>query len=137
MKVKINNKFNVKLAIKFFNAFILFFYIAWAMFHDESSLPAPLKIETIIFMIGIAVLCNIGFYLALSNYFKQFKKTILSLILMSAFLNFFMFVSIFHNPFLFINDYVWIFLRKVLAYGAIAFSFIIFTILLRDKNDLG
>lgn len=63
------------------------------MFHDESGSPYSATFEIVLMMIVVSVLCNSGFYLSLGNYKKKFKKTIIYLLLIAAFFNFFMFVA--------------------------------------------
>lgn len=85
-------------------------------------------------MIVVSVLCNFGFYLSLGNCKKKFKKTILSLLLIAAFFNFFMFISFAHTPFVFLNEEQWIILRMYLAYCSVLFSFVISVYVLRQKK---
>jgi hypothetical protein len=125
----------VKYAIRIFYILMIFFYLLWAMFHDESSIPSPTKFEVAMMMIVVAMLCNIGFFFSLGSSRAKFKKTIVSLLLMAAFFNFFMFVSISHNPFQLLEETQWFALRKILAYGSVLFSLVISVFVLRYEND--
>lgn len=121
-------------SIKLFCGSMILFYVLWIMFHDESGTPYPVKFEIALLMIIVAVLCNFGFYLSLGNCKKKFKKTIISLLLIAAFFNFFMFISFAHNPFEFLDEEQWSTLRMYLAYGAVFFSLLISLFVLRYKE---
>ncbi len=103
------------------------------MFHDESGTPYPVKFEIALLMIVVSVLCNLGFYLTLGNC-KKFKKTIIFLLFIAAFFNFFMFVSFAHTPFEFLDEEQWSILRMYLAYGSVLFSLAISLFVLRYKE---
>ena len=120
--------------IKLFYESMILFYLLWAMFHDESSMPSPIKFEIAVVMIAVAILCNIGFLLSLGGCRTKFKKTTISLLLMAAFFNFFMFISIAHNPFHLLEEAQWYFLRKILAYGSVLFSLVISAFVLRYEK---
>jgi hypothetical protein len=135
--LKISNALNtdpVKYAIRIFYGFMILFYLLWAMFHDESNIPSPTKFEVALMMISIAILCNIGFFFSLGSYRAKLKKTTVSLLLMGAFFNFFMFVSIAHNPFQLLEEAQWYVLRKILAYGSVMFSLVISVFVLRFEK---
>jgi hypothetical protein len=53
---------------------------------------------------------------------------------MAAFFNFFMFVSIAHNPFQLLEEVEWYVLRKIFAYGSVLFSLVISVLVLRYKK---
>ena len=124
----------IEIFTKIFCGGMILFYVLWIMFHDESDTPYPAKFEIALLMIVVSVLCNFGFYLSLGNCKKKFKKMIISLLLIAAFFNFFMFVSFAHNPFEFLDEAHWYVLRKCLAYGSVLFSFVISVFVLRYKK---
>ena len=111
--------------IKLFCGSMILFYLLWAMFHDESSVPSPIKFEIAVVMVTVAILCNVGFFVSLGSRRTKFKKTTISLLLMAAFFNFFMFISIAHNPFYLLDEAQWYVLQKILAYGSVLFSLVI------------
>lgn len=113
---------------------MILFYVLWIMFHDESGTPYPVKFEIALLMIVVSVICNFGFYLSLGNCKKKFKKTIISLLLIAAFFNFFMFISFAHTPFEFLDEEQWSILRMYLAYGSVLFSLAISLFVLRYKE---
>jgi hypothetical protein len=119
---------------KLFCGGMILFYVLWIMFHDESGTPYPVKFEIALLMIVVSVLCNFGFYLSLGNCKKKFKKTIISLLLIAAFFNFFMFISFAHTPFEFLDEEQWSILRIYLAYGSVLFSLAISFFVLRYKE---
>ena len=119
---------------KLFCGGMLLFYVLWIMFHDESGTPYPVKFEIALLMIVVSVLCNFGFYLSLGNCKKKLKKTIITLLLIAAFFNFFMFVSFAHTPFEFLDEEQWSILRMYLAYGSVLFSLAISVLVLRYKE---
>ena len=119
---------------KLFCGGMILFYVLWIMFHDESGTPYPVKFEIALLMIVVSVLCNFGFYLSLGNCKKKFKKTIISLLLIAAFFNFFMFISFAHTPFEFLDEEQWSILRMYLAYGSVLFSLVISLFVLRYKE---
>ena len=119
---------------KLFCGGMILFYVLWIMFHDESGTPYPVKFEIALLMIVVSVLCNFGFYLSLGNCKKKFKKTIISLLLIAAFFNFFMFISFAHTPFEFLDEEQWSILRMYLAYGSVLFSLAISLFVLRYKE---
>ncbi len=104
------------------------------MFHDESSTPSPIKFEIAVMMIGVAIICNIGFFLLLRSKGANFKKITELLLFMAAFFNFFMFVSIAHNPFQFLEGLQWYVLRKILAYGSVLFTLAISVFVFRYEE---
>lgn len=118
---------------KLFCGGMILFYVLWIMFHDESGTPYPVKFEIALLMIVVSVLCNFGFYLSLENCKKKFKKTIISLLLIAAFFNFFMFISFAHTPFEFLDEEQWSILRMYLAYSSVLFSLAISLFVLRYK----
>ena len=118
---------------KLFCGGMILFYVLWIMFHDESGTPYPVKFEIALLMIVVSVLCNFGFYLSLGNCKKKFKKTIISLLLIAAFFNFFMFISFAHTPFEFLDEEQWSILRMYLAYSSVLFSLAISLFVLRYK----
>lgn len=120
--------------IKLFCGSMILFYVLWIMFHDESSTPYPIKFEIALLMIVVSVLCNSGFYISLGNYKKKFKKTIITLLSIAAFFNFFMFISFAHNPFESLDEVQWNVLRRYLAYGSVLFSLIISVFVLRYEE---
>lgn len=135
--MKINNLLTaspVKYGIRIFFGFMILFYLLWTMFHDESSVPSPIKFETAVMMIAVAILCNFGFLFSLGSRMAKFKKTTISLLLMAAFFNFFMFVSISHSPFQLLEEAQWYVLRKVLAYGSVLFSLVVSVFVLRHEK---
>ena len=119
---------------KIFCGGMILFYVLWIMFHDESGTPYPVKFEIALLMIVVSVLCNFGFYLSLVNCKKKFKKTIISLLLIAALFNFFMFISFAHTPFEFLDEEQWSILRMYLAYGSVLFSLAISVFVLRYKK---
>jgi hypothetical protein len=119
---------------KLFCGGMILFYVLWIMFHDESGTPYPVKFEIALLMIVVSVLCNFGFYLSLGNCKKKFKKTIISLLLIAAFFNFFMFISFAHTPFEFLDEEQWSRLRMYLAYSSVLFSLAISLFVLRYKE---
>lgn len=114
---------------------MILFYQLWAMFHDESSVPSPLKFEIVVMMIAVAIICNAGFFLFFVNSRTNFKKTTILLLLTAAFFNFFMFISIAHNPFYLLEEAQWYILQKILAYGSVLFALVISVLVLRGKDD--
>jgi hypothetical protein len=104
------------------------------MFHNESCTPYPAKFEIVLLMIVISVLCNLGFYLSLGYFKKNFKKTIISLLLIAASFNFLMFISLTHTPFELLDEKQWSVLRMYLAYGSVLFSLAITFFILRYKE---
>lgn len=124
----------IDICTKSFCGGMILFYVLWIMFHDESGTPYPVKFEIALLMIVVSVLCNLGFYLSLGNCKKKFKKTIISLLLISAFFNFFMFVSFAHTPFEFLDEEQWSMLRMYFAYGSVLFSLAISLFVLRYKE---
>ena len=120
--------------IKLFCGGMILFYVLWIMFHDESGTPYPVKFEIALLMIVVSVLCNIGFYISLGNSKRNFKKSIITLLLIASFFNFFMFISFAHNPFEFLDEAQWYVLRKYLAYGSVLFSLVISVFVLRYKK---
>ena len=104
------------------------------MFHDESSEPSPIRFEIAVIMIAMAIFCNIGFLFSLESRWARFKKTTVSLLLMAAFFNFFMFVSIGHNPFQLLEEVEWYVLRKIFSYGSVLFSLVISVFVLRCEK---
>ncbi len=119
---------------KIFCGGMILFYVLWIMFHDESGTPYPVKFEIALLMIVVSVLCNIGFYISLGDCKKKFKKSIITLLLIAAFFNFFMFISFAHNPFEFLDEVQWSALQKYLAYGSVLFSLVISVFVLRYKK---
>ena len=119
---------------KIFCGGMILFYVLWIMFHDESGTPYPVKFEIALLMIVVSVLCNIGFYISLGDCKKKFKKSIITLLLIAAFFNFFMFISFAHNPFEFLDEAQWSALQKYLAYGSVLFSLVISVFVLRYKK---
>ena len=119
---------------KLFCGGMILFYVLWIMFHDESGSPYPVKFEIALLMMVVSVLCNFGFYLSLGNCKKKFKKTIISLLLMAAFFNFFMFISFAHTPFEFLDEEQWSILRMYLAYSSVLFSLAMSLFVLRYKE---
>ena len=119
---------------KIFLGGMILFYVLWIMFHDESGTPYPVKFEIALLMIVVSVLCNIGFYISLGDCKKKFKKSIITLLLIAAFFNFFMFISFAHNPFEFLDEVQWSALQKYLAYGSVLFSLVISVFVLRYKK---
>jgi hypothetical protein len=113
----------IEFVIKLFCGSMVLFYLIWAMFHDESSGPYPIKFEIAVMMIVVAILCNVVFFVSLGGLSTNYKKTTVSLLLMAAFFNFFMFISIAHNPFHLLEDSQWYVLLKNLCVwlGAIFF----------------
>jgi hypothetical protein len=124
----------IDICTKFFCGSMILFYVLWIMFHDESGTPYPAKFEIALLMVVVSVLCNFGFYLSLGNCKKKFKKTIITLLLIAAFFNFFMFVSFAHTPFEFLDEEQWSMLRMYLAYGSVLFSLVISVFVLRYKK---
>jgi hypothetical protein len=124
----------IDICTKIFCGSMILFYVLWIMFHDESGTPYPVKFEVALLMIVVSVLCNFGFYLSLGNCKKKFKKTIISLLLIATFFNFFMFVSIAHNPFQFLEEVQWYVLRKILAYGSVLFTLAMSVFVLRYEE---
>ena len=124
----------LKFFIKLFCGCMIIFYVLWIMFHDESGTPYPVKFEIALLMIVVSVFCNIGFYVSLGNCKRKFKKTIIILLLIAGFFNFFMFISFAHNPFEFLDQAQWYVLRKCLAYGSVLFSLVISLFVLRYKK---
>lgn len=120
--------------VKLFCGSMILFYVLWIMFHDESGSPYPVKFEIALLMIVVSVLCNIGFYISLGNCKKKFKKSIITLLLIAAFFNFFMFISFAHNPIEYLDEAQWYVLRKYLAYGSVLFSLVISVFVLRCKK---
>ncbi len=123
----------IDICTKIFCGSMILFYVLWIMFHDESGSPYAVKFEIVLLMIVVSVLCNFGFYLSLGNC-KKFKKTIISLLLIAAFFNFFMFVSFAHTPFELLDKEQWSILRMYLAYGSVLFSLVISVFVLRYKK---
>jgi hypothetical protein len=119
---------------KLFCGGMILFYILWIMFHDESGTPYPAKFEIVLLMIVVSVLCNIGFYISLGNLKRKLKKTIVTLLLVAAFFNFFMFVSFAHTPFELLDEVQWSVLRMYLAYGSVLFSLVISVFVLRYEK---
>ena len=128
------NAKTIDICTKLFCGSMILFYVLWIMFHDESGTPYPAKFEIVLLMIVVSVLCNFGFYLSLGNCKKKFKKTIISLLLIAAFFNFFMFISFAHTPFEFLDEEQWSILRMYLAYGSVLFSLAISLFVLRYKE---
>lgn len=124
----------IDICTKMFCGSMILFYVLWIMFHDESGTPYPVKFEIALLMIVVSVLCNFGFYLSLGNCKKKFKKTIITLLLIAAFFNFFMFISFAHTPFEFLDEEQWSILRMYLAYGSLLFSLAISLFVLRYKE---
>ena len=124
----------IDICIKIFCGSMILFYVLWIMFHDESSTPYPVKFEIALLMISVSVVCNIGFYISLGDWKKKFKKSIIASLLIAAFFNFFMFISLAHNPFEFLDEVQWHVLRKYLAYGSVLFSLVISLFVLRYKK---
>lgn len=124
----------IDICTKLFCGGMSLFYVLWIMFHDESGTPYPVKFETALLMIVVSVLCNIGFYISLGSCKRKFKKTIITLLLIAAFFNFFMFISFAHNPLEFLDETQWYVLRKYLAYGSVLFSLVISVYVLRQKK---
>jgi len=124
----------IDICTKMFCGSMILFYVLWIMFHDESGTPYPAKFEIALLMIVVSLLCNFGFYLSLRNGKKKLKKTIVSLLLIAAFFNFFMFVSFAHTPFEFLDEGHWSILRIYLAYGSVLFSLVISIFVIRHKK---
>ena len=124
----------IDICTKMFCGSMILFYVLWIMFHDESGTPYPVKFEIALLMIVVSVFCNFGFYLSLVNCKKKFKKTIISLLLIAAFFNFFMFISFAHTPFEFLDEEQWSILRMYLACGSVLFSLAISVFVLRYKK---
>jgi hypothetical protein len=124
----------IDICTKMFCGSMILFYVLWIMFHDESGTPYPVKFEIALLMIVVSVLCNFGFYLSLGNCKKKFKKSIITLLLIAAFFNFFMFISFAHTPFEFLDEEQWSILRMYLAYGSVLFSLAISLFVLRYKE---
>ncbi len=125
----------INICIRLFCGGMILFYVLWIMFHDESGTPYPARFEIVLLMIVVSVLCNIGFYISLGNCKRNFKKSIIALLLVAAFFNFFMFVSFAHTPFEHLDESQWSTLRMYLAYGSVLFSLVISAHVLRYKND--
>ena len=124
----------IDICTKMFCGSMILFYVLWIMFHDESGTPYPVKFEIALLMIVVSVLCNFGFYLSLGNCKMKFRKTIISLLLIAAFFNFFMFISFAHTPFELLDEEQWSILRMYLAYGSVLFSLAISLFVLRNKE---
>ena len=124
----------IDICTKIFCGSMILFYVLWIMFHDESGTPYPAKFEIALLMIVVSVLCNIGFYTSLGDSKKKFKKSIITLLLIAAFFNFFMFISFAHTPFEFLDEEQWSILRMYLAYGSLIFSLVISVFVLRYKK---
>lgn len=123
-----------KQIIKTFLGFHVLFYLLWAMFHDESSDPSPITFEIAVVMVAVAMLCNLGFFLFLGKERLKVKNFIIPLILVAAFFNFFMFVSITHNPFRSLEIAQWNVLQKIFAYTSVLFSLVTSILVLRHKK---
>ena len=124
----------VDICTKLFCGGMILFYVLWIMFHDESGTPYPAKFEIVLLMIVVSVLCNIGFYISLGNCKRKFKKAVITLLLIAAFFNFFMFISFSHTPFEHLDEVQWSVLRMYLAYGSVLFSLVISVLVLRYKK---
>ncbi len=124
----------ISIFTKLFCWVMILFYVLWIMFHDESGTPYPVTFEIALLMIVVSVLSNFGFYLSLGNCKKKFKKTIITLVLIAAFFNFFMFISFAHTPFEFLDQEQWSMVRMYLAYGSVLFSLAISVFVLRYKK---
>ena len=124
----------IDICTKIFCGNIILFYVLWIMFHDESGTPCPVKFEIALLMIVVSALCNIGFYVSLGNSKKKFKKSIITLLLIAAFFNFFMFISFAHTPFELLDKEQWSILRMYLAYGSVLFSLVISLFVFRYKE---
>jgi hypothetical protein len=124
----------IDICTKLFCWVMILFYVLWIMFHDESGTPYPAKFEIALLMIAVSVLCNFGFYLSLGNCKRKFKKTIISLLLIAAFFNFFMFISFAHTPFEYLDEEQWSILRMYLAYASVLFALAISLFVLRYKE---
>jgi cytochrome bd-type quinol oxidase subunit 2 len=124
----------VDICTKLFCGGMILFYVLWIMFHDESGTSYPAKFEIVLLMIVVSVLCNIGFYISLGNCKRKFKKSVITLLLIAAFFNFFMFISFSHTPFEHLDEVQWSVLRMYLAYGSVLFSLVISVFVLRYKK---
>ena len=122
--------------IKIFLGLIVGFYQLAMMYKEEYQI-IPIKLEVVVVSMLLGVFFNAGLILTLTNFGLIWRKTTMSILLLSAASSWFIFYFPAANPTSSLSDERWSIARHIFSYGSLGFVLFIIGLLTRiRKNDV-